>query len=375
MVNGVIFLDLKKAFDTIDHEILLMKLACYGVDDQGLAWFRSYLSNRQQICHVNGVYSKKDFIKCGVPQGSILGPVLFLLYINDLPRCLDYSIARLFADDTNMTFTGCNIESIQEQMSRDLDKIFQWLCANKLTLNVLKTDFMVIGSRQKLSTLEDSIVLSAKGGALSKARSVKCLGIDIDDNLTWESHIQSIRLKVSRNLAALRKVKNIFSRKNLVSLYRAIIEPYFIYFSIVWDSLSDTLEKQLQILQNRAARIITGAPLLKSSSLILAELEWMNIKEMREKQKAIMMYKIVHGLAPDYLTEMFTFSSSLNDYNLRQSKLNLELPKNRSDYYNSSFAFTGAKLWNSLPDQLKEEPSLKRFINKVKTSAICANVN
>ncbi|CAB4026392.1 Hypothetical predicted protein [Paramuricea clavata] len=195
MVNGVIFLDLKKAFDIIDHEILLMKLACYGVDDQSLLWFRSYLNDRQQVCHVNGVYSNKDFIKCGVPQGSILGPVLFLLYINDLPKCLDHSIARLFADDTNMTFTGCNIKSIQEQMTSDLNNIFQWLCSNKLTLNVLKTDFILIGSRQKLSALDDSIVLSADNGTLSKVRSVKCLGVDIDENLTWEIHIQSIRLK------------------------------------------------------------------------------------------------------------------------------------------------------------------------------------
>ena len=277
------------------------------------------------------------------------------------------SIARLFADDTNMTFTGCNIKSIQEQMTSDLNNIFQWLCSNKLTLNVLKTDFMLIGSRQKLSALDESIVLSADNVTLSKVRSVKCLGVDIDENITWEKNIRSIRLKVSRNIAALRKVKKLFRRKNLVSLYRALIEPYFIYCSIVWDNISETLEKQLQVLQNRAARIITGAPLLKSSSLILAELNWMNIKEMREKQKAIMMYKIVHGLAPAYLTEMFTvaYQSSLNDYSLRQSKLIFELPVNRTDYYNSSFAFTGAKLWNSLPDELKHEPSLKRFIKRL----------
>ena len=186
---------------------------------------------------------------------------------------------------------------------------------------------MLIGSRQKLSALDDSIVLSADNVTLSKVRSVKCLGVDIDENITWEIHIQSIRLKVSRNIAAPRKVKKLFSRKNLVSLYRALIEPYFIYCSIVWDNISETLEKQLQVLQNRAARIITGAPLLKSSSLILAELNWMNIKEMREKQKAIMMYKIVYGLAPEYLTEMFTFHSSLNDYSLRQSKLNFEIDR------------------------------------------------
>ena len=112
----------------------------------------------------------------------------------------------------------------------------------------------------------------------------------VDDNLTWETHIQSIRLKVSRNLAALRKVKKIFSWEDLVSLYRAIIKPYFIFCSIVWDSISDTLENRLQILQNRAARIITEASSSKLSSFILVELVWVHIKEMRKKQKAIMMY-------------------------------------------------------------------------------------
>ena len=226
MVNDVIFLDLKKAFDTIDHEILLMKLACYGVDDQSLLWFRSYLNDRQQVCHVNGVYSNKDFITCGVPQGSILGPVLFLLYINDLPKCLDHSIARLFADDTNMTFTGCNIKSIQEQMTSDLNNIFQWLCSNKLTLNVLKTDFMLIGSRQKLSALDDSIVLSADNVTLSKVRSVKCLGVDIDENITWEIHIQSIRLKVSRNIAALRIAASLHKKIGTFAICTNIVSYY-----------------------------------------------------------------------------------------------------------------------------------------------------
>lgn len=189
MVNGVIFLDLNKAFDTIDHEILLMKLACYGLNEGSLEWFKSYLSNRTQVCYVNGVYSKEEFITCGVPQGSILGPILFLLYINDLPKCLENSVGRLFADDTNMTFTGCNLETIQKEMTSDLENIFEWLCANKLTLNVLKTEFMLIGSRQRLATFEASIMLPVNGISLSQVPSVKCLGVEVDENLTWDTHI------------------------------------------------------------------------------------------------------------------------------------------------------------------------------------------
>lgn len=162
-----------------------------------------------------------------------------------------------------------------------------WLCANKLTLNVLKTDFMVIASRQKLAALGDSITLSVNGISLSQVRSVKSLGVNIDENLTWENHVESIRLKVSRNIATLRRLKPILTQKNLVSLYRAIIEPYFIYCSIVWDSLRQTLDKSLQILQNRAARVITGAHFSTSSSKLLKELGWMNIQEMRYINKRL----------------------------------------------------------------------------------------
>ena len=154
-------------------------------------------------------YSRKDFITCGVPQGSILGPILFILYINELPKCLVNSAGRLFADDTNVTFIGCNIESIQDQMTSDLDKIYKWFCANKLTINVLKSDYMLIGSRQKLAVLEGSMLLSVGGVSLSNTSSVKCLGIDIDANIKWTTHIEGICIKVSRNLTALKRVKNI----------------------------------------------------------------------------------------------------------------------------------------------------------------------
>ena len=365
MVNGVLFLDLKKAFDTVDHAILLTKLKYYGVATASINWFTSYLENRQQVCYANGITSSIDNVTCGVPQGSILGPLLFLIYINDISKCLDYGVARLFADDTNLTFSGCSFPVLQNKMSKDLKGIASWLSANRLTLNVLKTDFMVVGSRQRVASLEEDIALSLLDTELEKVKSVKCLGVDIDEYLTWDNHMLSIRQKVTRNVSVLRRVKPFLKTENLINIYRSIIEPYFTYCCIVWDSISETQTVNLQKLQNRAARIITGASYSQRSSDVLCELGWMTLETMRKRQKAILIFKILNGLTPPYLSEMFTHSASFHDYGLRSSKMNLALPKSRTDFYRNTFAFTGAKIWNDLPNSLKEETSLKKFMSKL----------
>ena len=157
MFNLVVLIDLKKAFDTVDHQILLRKLELYGIKGQALSLLKSYLTNRNKKCQIQNSFSSEQLITCGVPQGSIVGPLFFLLYINDLPRCLNKTKPRMFADDTNLTASGDSVPIVQAALNSDLENLRKWLIANKLSLNVAKTEFMLIGSK---SMIKRSLILN-----------------------------------------------------------------------------------------------------------------------------------------------------------------------------------------------------------------------
>ena len=188
----MLFIDLKKVFDTIDQEIILRKLANYGVDPNALRFFASYLWNRSQKCTVNGALSSASKLTRGVPQGSIvLGPLFFLIYINDLPNCLDMSYAKMFADDTNITVPGCTFAELEQATNSELTNIYSWLKANKLSLNIAKTELMVVSSRPKfLAENCSELNIQLDNQPISRVENAKSLGLIIDDRLSWSNHIK-----------------------------------------------------------------------------------------------------------------------------------------------------------------------------------------
>ena len=285
-VNAVVFLDLKKAFDTVDNPILLSKLYLYGDKGNAYELLSSYLDNRTQRCAVNGVISHTCTLTCGITQGTILGPLLFLLYINDLPNCLSNSQPRMYADDTHLTYADNDICSIEASLNQDLSNINRWLIANKLTLNMTKTEFMLIGLRQKLNSLSAIPALEINGTQLNR---VKSLGVLIDENLTWGNHINAITKKVSSGIGSIKRISHCVPPATLCTIYRGLVQSHFDYCSVVWGNCAKTLSDKLQRLQNRAVRVLTNTCYDADASQLLKELSRDNLETRRQKLKAEMV--------------------------------------------------------------------------------------
>ena len=326
---GSVFIDLKKAFDTVDQDILCEKLAHFGIQHREIEWFRSYLSNRRQFCRVGGVDSEKDYVKIGVPQGSCLGPLLFLVYVNDLPCSVKNSIVSMYADDTSLFYKSKILTQLNEAINDDLMSLESWLKGNKISLNFAKTHTMLICSKSKQKALINSnekLDIKVKGENLMVIEKIKYLGVQIDQNLEWKEHIKYVSSKVARAIRFLKYTKNFIPRNCLNKLYRSIMEPYFRNCCSVWGCCSSTEKDRLQKLQNRTARIITGSSFTTSALPLIESLSWKTIEELISNETKICVFKAVNGLAPQYLTELFSRNSQRSLHILRNTSTDLKLP-------------------------------------------------
>ena len=294
--------------------------------------------------------------------GTTLGPLLFLIYINDLPNCLNVGSPRMYADDTNISFKSKNLVELQDCMNTELKNLNTWLEVNKVSLNIAKTEFMVIGSRQRLAThgnLDLDVFVDNK--RIKRVSSSESLGLTIDENLNWSKHIDNISKNVSSGIGALKRMRSFIDKETAIKVYQGLIEPYLTYCASVWDGMGCELCEKLQKLQNRAARAITCASYDIRTTSLLEELKWNKLVINRKKQKAILMHKTIKKMTPQYLQEMFTFKE--NDYSLRDSDNKLIVPQPRTEYLKRSFSYSGALLWNSLSGSLRSMSSISSFKN------------
>ena len=302
--------------------------------------------------------SNSRSVSCGVPQGSNLGPLLFLIYINDLPNCLSTASPRMFADDTNVSLASSTLHELENVLNQELQNLNIWLKVNKLSLNIAKTEYMIIGSRQRLNVnVDGNINITINDKPVKKVNEMETLGMTIDQHLTWGRHVEEISKKISSAIGALKRIRPTITIDVANKIYKAIIQPHIDYCSTVWDGLGvTTLLDKIQKLQNRAASIITQSNYHTSASNLLEELGWDNVSTRWKKQEAILMFKTLNNRAPEYLRNLFT-DRNLH-YSLRDTCGKLNLPRPRTDYMKRSFSYCGAHLWNNLPESI---PTIKSF--------------
>ena len=258
-VTLALFLDLSKAFDTINHTTLLAKLSHYGIRGTSNNWFRSYLTGRKQYTEVNNMQSRTMNINCGVPQGSVLGPLLFIIYTNDLPNSLNYTHAILFADDTTIYTKSDNIKTLYQNVNSDLNGLNEWFKANKLSLNVGKTHYMLLTNNNTPESITNQYDIKIGMEEIERKKHVKFLGVVIDDNLNWHEHITSTVNKISKITYTLKMIKNTLPKQNLKTLYETLIQPHLNYGITLWGGTHDTHVNKLIVQQKKIIRTITNS--------------------------------------------------------------------------------------------------------------------
>ena len=353
---GTVFLDLKKAFDLVDHDILLNKTDIYFRDKNTTLLLKSYLGERTQYVHNAGLSSTLGKIVYGVPQGSILGPLLFCLFINDLPLCLkDLDvICDLFADDNSLHTHDKTLEVINVRLQEGLNRVNDWCIRNKMMLNPTKTKAMIIATRQKHQLKPLCLDLSLGSSKIQQVEYHKVLGVIVDQKFTWEHHINHVCKILARNIYLLKLLSNFVKVEHLKMFFYAHCMSHLNYASPIWSGADEIHLKPLNSIHRRAAKIMCKHDTLTTDQK-LKKLGLLSLNQQHTLNTAITVFKIRHDMHPQYLSQLLTPCSS------RYGSQNYIIPRANMDLFKHSFSFSGPSVWNSLPMLIKSINSLASF--------------
>ena len=347
-----VFLDLSKAFDVLDHTILIEKLRFYGVIDSSLDWFISYLNGRHQFTLYDDYTSNITQVSTGVPQGSVLGPLLFLVYINDIYSSLNNCHTILYADDTTLTFplSPNHVESGISEINKELSNVHKWLKLNKLILNANKTRYIVFHYSQRQIDFETFPELFIDGTSIVRTQEFNFLGLLIHENLNWKPHISKISIKIARVIGTLRRLQNILPPHVLKTIYNSLILPHINYCILAWGNSYSrilNLQKKSVRVMNRAKYNAHTSPLFKNTNILTVP-DIFTLKSLK------FYYKYKHKNVPSYFDDMFTPLPNPNPYPTRNS--NTPLPQTPIHSTSSAaMRYTTLKIIDAMPPLITEK--------------------
>ena len=356
-----IFLDLAKAFDTVDHSILLRKLFHYGIRGMPYQWLSSYLNNRKQYVNFNKISSNFLFLTHSVPQGSLLAPLLFNIYINDLLNTPMFLNSILFADDSCFYLSDSNITSLMNMINIELNNLNNWINSNKLTLNFKKSHYIIFS--RKLNLNSNIPTLKINNNVIERVHNTNFLGLTLQDNLSWELHIKSITNKINKYCSVLYLTRHSLTKQSLLLIYHSIIYSNFVYCNVIWGGTYKTHINKLIKIQKRVVRIIMFRSRFAHTQNDFIDLKLLNIVNINRYFSSIFVYKSINNLA--YPFNYFTFSNHVSYYNLRNSN-DLRLPLVYSTQSQSSPSYYTCHIWNNLPLNIRNILNLNTFKLSVK---------
>ena len=323
------------------------------------------MTNRTQAIRNAVACSNYLPISSGVPQGSILGPLLFLLYVNDLPLEIN-SDTDMYADDSTFHCKGKDINEIQLILQSDINKTQRWCMKNNMAINPTKTTCMIIGSKQKLSCFED-LNLYVYNNRITNVELQKLLGVYIDKNLTWKLHIDKTCKKLVSKLFLLKRIQYFLTPDVKQLFYNAYITPIFDYGCLIWSKANTVDIHRITKLQTRAARIMLNEHRDKSSYEMLRTLNWLAFPVRCKYFIGLLIFKAINNLTPSYISDLITFSSN-NTYVLRSvAKRDISHNKPNTNYLKKTFSYSGMEIWNRIPTEIRNSQNINTFKGKFKS--------